>query len=215
MFKILIYTLMFYLFDTHCLSADMFNIEITYKKYRAEKEYSKGNIKKSIKILQKIEKKDYYILYNLGNLFYILERYHIALKYYKKALLSNRIKAKILHNIGNVYFKQEKFKIASRSYSDSLKMYKNYDTRFNYNLTKMILDKISKNKIFNKNIGLNNNKKASLKKKIANSIQSKIATNSLKNRGVKKLLSKLKSRRPIIKHNQTSTKESNLYANPW
>ncbi len=75
--------------------------------------------------------------YNLGNVYYRLGNYEMAIDAYNKAIGSKdaQLRCKAYHNIGNTYFQQSNYQSAIENYKESLRINPdNADTKYNYAL---------------------------------------------------------------------------------
>jgi tetratricopeptide (TPR) repeat protein len=97
------------------------------------------NIEKAILSLQNIDSNE--AKYNLGNLYYSLKEYQLALKSYQEVKSSNPIfKSKLYYNMGNTFVKLSNIQEAKRYYLFALRLYYDEEYLYNYLAIREILD---------------------------------------------------------------------------
>jgi tetratricopeptide (TPR) repeat protein len=120
-------------------------------------------VKKNLKGLKSYEQKDYdsasmhfgdnviahphdgTLHFNLGNSFHKSGEFDAALNEYERALRDPNFKDKSLvyHNIGNTFFEQDKYPEALESFRNAVLVNpKNADARYNYELTKLLMQRM-------------------------------------------------------------------------
>ncbi|WP_281951344.1 VWA domain-containing protein [Nitrosophilus kaiyonis] len=115
---------------------------------KAKEYYNEKNYQKALKYFKKVaqEKKSAQSFYDLANAYYKTKQYKKAIEYYNKVQTPNKeLERYKLHNLGNSYFMLKQYKKAIEFYEKALKIKEDPDTRYNLELAKKMLKKISKN----------------------------------------------------------------------
>lgn len=112
-----------------------------YYIYQSNKFYDKKEYLLALENLEKVEKKDSKVFYNMGNIFYKLGKYKEAIKNYEK-IQDNKLFHQKNHNIANCYIKLEDYENAIKHNQIALKFKNDEKTKFNLELSLLKQDEL-------------------------------------------------------------------------
>lgn len=111
--------------------------------FKAQNAYKSKNYEKALQYYKKIKIKNDKILYNMGNIYYILKKYQKAVEYYER-INSQKLQHKKYHNMADCYVKLQDYDKAVVFNKKALEFKNDERTKYNLELSIMIQTQIMK-----------------------------------------------------------------------